>query len=95
MWVISGANLPGHGNVPANSGWNNNYTTTNPLTVNCAAGYTYYFQAIFKAGPNPPADTMPIGMSAAEATVAIVFLAAVAIAEAVALGLLYAKTNKK
>jgi hypothetical protein len=89
FWVINNY-VPPQGTATPNSGYNTTTTTSNPLTIQGKNGYTYYVQAMFQPD-NETTDPLSLGWNV---TVAMTFLAGVAVTEAFFLGYLFVKKVK-
>ena len=90
-WVISG-HTPGHGN---DLDLDTNVASANPITVTCMQGNTYRFQAVFTSNTELTLEDLPKGITLTKVTETIAFLVVIALSEAVILGILYARRNRK
>jgi len=90
-WVISG-DMPNQENSLA---LDSNVVSTNPVTVICEQGSTYRFQAVFTSNADLTLEDLPKGITLTESTETIIFLVIIALSEAVILGVLYVRHNKK
>ncbi len=90
-WVISG-HMQDHDKAITSD---TNVATVNPITVTGIQGNIYRLQAVFTNNADLTLEDLPKGITLTEVTETISFLVIIALFEAVILGILYARRNRK